>query len=173
MQANRWRFRLPCGCGSDNNDKGVGATDNAVGEDGDGNGATDDDSDGNGAADDNDGDDADGNDDSNGAAENENDVNDDANDKDDNNLPPRIGKRNDGCDETKTEEEEAVAYSVEIHTTIKQITGRGVVDGDDYDDYDDNDEGSCHDINDDNGRQQRLRIRWVRWPPPDEEGEMT
>jgi hypothetical protein len=43
---------------------------------------------------------------------------------------------------------------VEIHTTIKQITGRGVVDGDDYDDYDDNDEGSCHDINDDDGQQQ-------------------
>jgi hypothetical protein len=32
-----------------------------------------------------------------------------------------------------------------IHTTIKQITGRGVVDGDDYD-YNDNDnEGSGHD----------------------------
>ena len=37
-----------------------------------------------------------------------------------------------------------------IHTTIKQITGRGVVDGADYDyddddDDDDNDEGSGHD----------------------------
>jgi hypothetical protein len=41
------------------------------------------------------------------------------------NLPPRVGKRNDGCDEMKTEEEETVADSVVIHTTIKQITGRG------------------------------------------------
>ena len=40
-------------------------------------------------------------------------------DDDDDNLPPRIGKRNDGCNETKTEE------AVAIHTTIKQITGRG------------------------------------------------
>jgi hypothetical protein len=32
---------------------------------------------------------------------------------------------NDGCDETKMEEEETVADSVVIHTTIKQITGRG------------------------------------------------
>jgi hypothetical protein len=40
------------------------------------------------------------------------------------NLPPRVGKRNDGCDETKAEEEETVADSVVIHTTIKQITGR-------------------------------------------------
>ena len=41
-----------------------------------------------------------------------------------------------------------------IHTTIKQITGRGVVDGDDYNDkdydYDDN-VGSGHDNNDDDG----------------------
>jgi hypothetical protein len=35
-----------------------------------------------------------------------------------------------------------------IHTTIKQITGRGVVDGDDYDD---DDEGSSHANNDDDG----------------------
>ncbi len=33
-------------------------------------------------------------------------------DVDDENLPPRVGKRNDGCDETKTEEEETVADSV-------------------------------------------------------------
>ncbi len=61
------------------------------------------------------------------AAEN-NDVNDDNNDINDvnvNNLPPCVGKRNDGCDETKTEEEETVADSVVMHTTIKQITGRG------------------------------------------------
>ncbi len=49
----------------------------------------------------------------------------DVDDVNDNNLPPRVGKRNDGCDETKTEEEETVADSVAIHTTIKQITGRG------------------------------------------------
>ena len=36
-----------------------------------------------------------------------------------------------------------------IHTKIKQITGRGVVDGDDYDDN--GDEGSGHDNNDDDG----------------------
>jgi hypothetical protein len=30
-----------------------------------------------------------------------------------------------GCDETKKEEEETVADSVAIHTTIKQITWRG------------------------------------------------
>ena len=51
-----------------------------------------------------------------------------------------------------------------IHTTIKQITGRGVVDGDDYDyDYDDDDnddddnddnEGSGHDNNDDGTRRE-------------------
>ena len=36
-----------------------------------------------------------------------------------------------------------------IHTTIKQITGRGVVDGDDYDN--DDDEGSGHDNNNNDG----------------------
>jgi hypothetical protein len=40
------------------------------------------------------------------------------------NLPQHVGKRNDGWDETKTEEEETVTDSVVIHTTIKQITGR-------------------------------------------------
>ncbi len=50
----------------------------------------------------------------------------DVDDVNDNNLPPRIGKRNDGCDEMKMEEEETVADSVVIHTTIKQITGRVV-----------------------------------------------
>ena len=44
---------------------------------------------------------------------------------DDNNLPPRIGKRNDGSNKTKREEEETVTDSVVIHTTIKQIAGRG------------------------------------------------
>ncbi len=73
-------------------------------------GATDDDDD-----DDNDDDDGDNSD---GAAADDNDI-------DDDNLPPRVGKRNDGCDETKTEEEETVADSVAIHTTIKQITARG------------------------------------------------
>ena len=39
---------------------------------------------------------------------------------------------------------------MEIHTTIKQITGRGVVDGNYYDgDY--KDEGSGHDNNNDDG----------------------
>ncbi len=58
----------------------------------------------------------------------DNDVNNDDNYNDNidgDNLLPRVGKRNDGCDETKTEEEETVTDSVAIHTTIKQITGRG------------------------------------------------
>ena len=83
--------------------------------------STNEDSDGNGAADDDDDDDNDGDDDSNGAADDDNDNN----DVNDDNLPLRVGKRNDGCDETKTEEEETVTDSVEIHTTIKQITERG------------------------------------------------
>jgi hypothetical protein len=41
------------------------------------------------------------------------------------NLPPRVGKRKYGCNTTNTEEEEMVADLVVIHTTIKQITGRG------------------------------------------------
>ena len=83
------------------------------------------------AADDDDNDDNDGDDDSDGAADDEdnidedNDDDDDDGDADNDNLPPRVGKRNDGCDEKKTEEEETVAYSVVIHTTIKQITGEG------------------------------------------------
>jgi hypothetical protein len=75
---------------------------------------------GDSVTDDDDNDDDDGNN-SNGAAADDNDIN----DVDDDNLPPRVGKRNDGCDETKMEEEETVADSVAIHTTIKQITGRG------------------------------------------------
>ena len=105
-----------------NGDNGDGATEDDVDEDGDG--ATDDDGDGNGDGDgatDNDDDDDDDGDDSDGAAADDNDV-DDVNDD---NLPPHVDKRNDGCDETKTEEEETVADSVAIHITIKQITGRG------------------------------------------------
>jgi hypothetical protein len=71
--------------------------------------STNNDGNGNGAADDDDDDDSDG-------------V---ADDNNDDNLPPRVGKRNDGCDETKTEEEEMVTDSVEIRTTVKQITERG------------------------------------------------
>ena len=74
---------------------GDGATDDDVDEDGDGDGATDDDGD-----DDDDDDDDDDGDDSNGAAADNNGV--DADDKDIDdvnvvNLPPCIGKRNDGC----------------------------------------------------------------------------
>ena len=57
--------------------------------------------------------------------DNDDDDDDDVNDHNDHNLPPRVGKRNDCCDETKPEEEGTVADSVAIHTTIKQITGRG------------------------------------------------
>ncbi len=65
------------------------------------------------------------------ATADENNVNNDDNDDKDvddvsvDNLPPRIGKRNDGCDETKMEEEEMVTDSVAIHTTHTQILGRG------------------------------------------------
>ena len=110
--------------------------------------STNDDGNGNGAADDDDDDDNDGNDDSDGVAD----------DNNDDNLPPRVGKRNDGCDETKTEEEETVTDSVEIHTTIKQITGRGGGRwcGDNYDDYNDNndDKGSGHDNENADGRHE-------------------
>ena len=70
-----------------------------------------------------DNDDEDGDNDSDGVVDDDNDVDND--DNNNNNLPPRVGKRNDGCDKTKMEEEEMVADSMEIHTTIKQITGRG------------------------------------------------
>jgi hypothetical protein len=70
--------------------------------------------------DDHDDDDDDGNN-SDGAAADDDDVHDD----DNNNLLPHVGKRNFGCDETKTEKEETLADSVSIHTTIKQITGKG------------------------------------------------
>jgi hypothetical protein len=106
------------GATDDDDDTGVGATDDDIDKDGNGNGATDNNGDDNGAADDDDNDGDDGDDDSDGAAVDNYDVY-------DNNLPPRIGKRNYGCDETKTEEEETVTDSVVIHTTIKQITGRG------------------------------------------------
>ena len=86
---------------------------------GDDDGATDDDDD-----DDDNGDNCDG-----AAADDDDDDNDDddddVDDVNDHNLPPHVGKRNDCCDETKPEEEGMVADSVAIHTTIKQIMGRG------------------------------------------------
>ena len=90
--------------------------------------------DGDGATDDDDNDDDDG-DDSDGAAADDNDVDDDDKDVDDDdkdvddvnvdNLPPRVGKRNDGCDETKTEEEETVADSVACGDTHNNQTDHG------------------------------------------------
>ena len=41
------------------------------------------------------------------------------------NLLPRVGKRKDDCNKTKTKEEEMVADLVVIHTTIKHIKERG------------------------------------------------
>ena len=41
------------------------------------------------------------------------------------NLLPRVGKRKYSCNTTNTEEEAMVADLVVIHTTIKQIIGRG------------------------------------------------
>ena len=127
------------GATDDDDDNGDGATDNNGDEDDDGDCATDDNGDGDGATDDDDGDDDDG-DDSDGAVDDD-DVDDNNNDVDNidgNNLPPRVGKRNDGCDETKTKEEETVTGSVEIGDTQQsnRSQGGGVVDGDDYDDGD-------------------------------------
>ena len=107
-------FRRAIGIHDDNGD---GAIDDDVDEDGDGDSATDDDDNGDGTKD-NDDDDGD---DCSGAAADDNNVD----DVDDHNLPPRVGKRNDCCDETKPEEEGTVTDSVAIHTTINQITGRG------------------------------------------------
>ena len=106
------------GATDDDGDNGESATDDDVDKDGDGDGATDDDGDGDGATDYDNNDDDNGNDSNGAAADNDDDA-------DDDNLPPCVGKRNDGCNETKTEEEETVADFVAIHTTIKQITGRG------------------------------------------------
>ena len=91
----------------DDNNNGDGATDNNGDKDGNGNGATDDNRDGNGATDNNDNDDNDGND-SNGAVADDNNNDNNVDNIDDNNLPPHIGKRNDGCDKTKMKEEETV-----------------------------------------------------------------
>jgi hypothetical protein len=117
------------GATDDNDNNGVGATDDDVDKDGNSDSATDDDGDSNGAADNNDDDDDDGNDDSDDAVADDDDVNkDDNNDIEEvrnDNLPPRVGKRNDGCNQTQMEEEETVADSVVINTTFKQITGRG------------------------------------------------
>ncbi len=115
------------GTTDDNGDNGDGTTDDDVYKYGNGDGATDNNGNGNGATDNDDNDDDDGN--SDGVAVDDEDEDEDEDEDDDDNLPPRVGKRNDGCNETKTDEEETVADSVAIHTTIKQITGRGMVDG--------------------------------------------
>jgi len=105
----QWRQR-----GSKDNDKdnGDGTTDNNGNEDG--NGATDDDGDGDGATDDNNGDDSDGT-----AADD--DV---VNNIDDDNLPPRIDKRNDGFDKMKTKEEERVGDTHNNQTDHREGGGR-------------------------------------------------
>ena len=101
----QWRRH---GAIDNDDDNGDGTTDNNGDKDCDGDNATDDDGDGDGATDDDAGDDDDG-DDSDGAAADDDDVDDNDNDDiDDDNLPPHVGKRNDGCDETKTKEEETV-----------------------------------------------------------------
>ena len=115
------------GATDDDGDNGDGATYDNVDEDGDADGATDDNGDGDCATEDDDDDDDDDKDDNDGddgngaVADNDDNIEDINKD----NLPPRVGKRNDGCDETKTEEEETVTDSVAIHTTIKPISGRG------------------------------------------------
>ena len=100
-----------------------GATDD---DDDNGECATDNDSDGDDATDDDDDDDDDG-DDRDGAAADDDDVdndNDDVDDIDDNNLLPRVGKRNDGCDETKTKEEETVGNTHNNQTDHREGGGR-------------------------------------------------
>jgi len=111
------------GVTDDDGNNGDGATDDDINEDGDGDSGTDYDGHGDGATDDNVDDDDDG--DSDGATADDDNIDNDNDDVYDNNLPPRVGKRNDGCDESKREEEETVADSVVVHTTNKQITGRG------------------------------------------------
>ena len=96
---------------------GSKVTDNDV----NGDGATDNDGNGDGATDDNDDDDDDG-DDSDGAAADDN--NDDVDDIEDDNLPPRVGKRNDGCGETKTKEEETVGDTHNNQTDHREGGGR-------------------------------------------------
>jgi hypothetical protein len=71
---------------------------------------------------DDDGEDDDDGDDCDGMAADDEDFNNDddddnVNDVDNHNLPPRVGKRNDCCYETKPEEEGTVADAVAIHTT--------------------------------------------------------
>ena len=68
-----------------------------------------------GAKDDDDDDDDDGDD--GAAADDDDDVNDD-------NLPPRIGKRNDGCDKTKTKEAETVGDTHNNQTEHREGGGR-------------------------------------------------
>ena len=63
---------------------------------------------------DNDGDDTDG-----AAADEEN-----VDNIDDGNLPPRVGKRNDGCDKTKTKEEETVGNTHNNQTDHREVGGR-------------------------------------------------
>ena len=99
---------------TDDNDNGDGATDNNGNEDDDGDGAMDDNGDGDGATDDNNGNVSDG-------AAADDDVVDNI-DKD--NLPPRIDKRNDGCDETKTKEEERVGDTHNNQTDHREGGGR-------------------------------------------------
>ena len=52
------------------------------------------------------------------------DDDDDVDNIDDDNLPPRVGKRNDGCDETKTKEEETVGDTHNNQTDHREGGGR-------------------------------------------------
>ena len=119
----QWRRH---GATDDDDDNGDGATDNEGNGDDNGDGATNDNSGGVGATDDNDDNDNDG-DDSNGAVADNNNVDNDDNDVDDiddDNLPPRVGKRNDGCNETKTKEEETVGDTHNNQTDYREGGGR-------------------------------------------------
>jgi hypothetical protein len=109
----QWRQH---GAKDNDDDNSDDATDNNGDEDGDG--AMDDNGNGNGATDDNDND---GNDSDKAVADN-NGVNVDNIDND--NLPPRIGKRNDGCDETKKKEEEMVGDTHNNQTDHREGGGR-------------------------------------------------
>jgi hypothetical protein len=111
---------------TDNDDNnGDGAIDDDVDEDGDDDGAKDNDSNGDDAMDDDDDDDDndDNGDDNDGAVVDNDDI-------DKTTTCRRALAKGMMVATRKPEEEEMVTDSVAIHTTIKQITGRGVVDGD-------------------------------------------
>jgi len=106
------------GVTDDDGSNSDGATDDDINKDGNGDSGTDYDGHGDGATNDNVDDDDDG--DSNGAAADDDNIDNENNDVDDNNPPPRVGKRNDGCDESKSEEEDVDANALN-HPSVARL----------------------------------------------------